>query len=43
MKVLLSALALLGFASADFADMEKCIAEKCPTQYEKCLDKTGCR
>ena len=43
MKFLLPIAAVLGLATADFADMEACIQEKCPDQYQACIAKTGCR
>lgn len=42
MKFGLVACALLGFVSAQSPELIKCIEEKCPDQYKKCKNTSGC-
>jgi hypothetical protein len=43
MKVIVLILLVLACIKADpFDDMKKCIEERCPDQYKKCISTSGC-
>ena len=42
MKVLLVTLILVALIAAQSPELEKCLKDKCPTEYNKCLATKGC-
>lgn len=42
MKLLLSLAVLLGLTNTKYEELKLCIEERCPSQYDDCMDSSDC-
>ena len=42
MKLFLTLLLLFAIGTAKYEELKECINERCPSEYDKCMAKSGC-